>query len=351
MSPVRINLTPRVVPGQRIDAVDELKGLAIILVIVYHAGAILGIDNVMHGEIGVDIFLMMSGFTLALGSPDISLGQFFIRRFSRIYPSYWVALGVTLVIQWKLYGTQKSWENIWQHIIGIHAFSRLAYFADIVDAFWFVSMILAAYVVFALIRKRLDDLSLVIAVAGFLTALASYLYIRNSHAGGLISLAVRIPSFFVGIIAGQLLGHGTGELKFNLLLGFGLICFYYQTFILSIADNYTLPAVGIITLWIGLRGLLRKVPGWVGLSGAFAFVGLISYELYLFHQPLIRDYNIYVYGHVLGVPEPTHRQLFVGAVVGLAVAFVVSIFLHKAMSWLLSFIPGRPKLPATEVPA
>src|ERR1017187_7268760 len=172
MHSVRLNLTPRVVRGQRIDAVDELKGLAIVLVILYHAGAILGIDNIMHGEIGVDIFLMMSGFTLALASPDISLGQYVIRRFSRIYPTYWLALGVTLFLQKKLYGFQRSWEDIWHHILGIHGFSRLAYFSDIVDAYWFVSMIVAAYLVFGLIRKRLDNLSLVIALSGFLTALA-----------------------------------------------------------------------------------------------------------------------------------------------------------------------------------
>ncbi len=351
MRSVRINLTPWVVPGRRIGVIDELRGIAICLVIFYHCGGVLGIENRVHGEIGVDIFLMMSGFTLAMAAPAASLRQFLFRRFSRIYPTYWLALGITLLIQYKIYGFKRSWENIWQHVVGIHGFSRLAYFADIVDAFWFISMILAAYLVFGLIRRHLENLSLVIAVAGFLTAFASYMYIWNQHAGGLISLAVRIPSFFVGVIAGQLLGRGTGELRFNLLLGFGLICFYYQTFFLSIANNYTLPAVGIITAWIGIRALVAKVPAGRFLLGATAFLGLISYEVYLFHQPMVRDYNVYFCTRVLGYTAPSFRQLLIGILVAIPLTLVVSWAVHKAMEKLFSLAGGHRALPEAAPPA
>jgi peptidoglycan/LPS O-acetylase OafA/YrhL len=341
MLAVRINVTPRVTPGRRVHAVDELKGLAIALIILYHSQGVLGYSNYPHGEIGVDIFLMLSGFTLAMNSVEMPLGQYFLRRFARIYPTYWLALGVTLWLQKELFGATKSWEDIWQHIVGIHAFSRLVYFSDISDPFWFISLIAAAYLVFAVIRKRLDNLSLVVAVAGALSLIATIGYEHFDHAGGLISLAIRIPDFFVGVIAGRLLASGTAELRLNLVLGLGLLCFYFQTFFLSTANNYTLPAVGIIATWIGLRHyLVGSHQGRVFLT-AFALLGLISYEVYLIHQPIIRDYNAYIYTHVLNVPAPSKLQLFRGIFIGLGVTFALGAGLHWATEWLWSHFKFR----------
>jgi peptidoglycan/LPS O-acetylase OafA/YrhL len=342
MRAVRINVTPRVSPGERIDAVDELKGLAIALIILYHSQGVLGIANWPHGEIGVDIFLILSGFTLAVNSVDMPLGQYFLRRFARIYPPYWLALGATLILQRRLFGTTKSWEDIWQHFVGLHAYSRLPYFADISDSFWFISLILAAYLAFAFIRRRLDDLSLIVAVTGALTLIATAGYEHFDHAGGLISLAIRIPDFFVGVMAGRLLSAGTAEIRLNLVLGLGLLCFYVQTFFLNTTNIYTLPAAGIIATWIGLRHhLVATRQGRVFLT-AFALLGLISYEVYLFHQPIIRDYSAYFYNHVLDTPAPSKLQLFRGIFVGLGVTLAVSAAVHMAFEWLWRHFRFRP---------
>jgi peptidoglycan/LPS O-acetylase OafA/YrhL len=346
MRSVRIDLTPRVVSGQRIDSIDELKGLAIVLVIIYHSEGVLGAPNFLHGEIGVDIFLILSGFTLAMNSVAMPLGQFFVRRFFRIYPTYWFALFLFIWMQKHFYLIHRNWETIWHHFLGIHGYTRLAYFSDISDPFWFISLILAAYLVFACIRKRLDDLSLVIAVAGSLTLLATILYQNNGHVGGLVSLAVRIPSFFAGVIAGRLLCAGTAELRFNLVLGLGLLCFYYQTFFRAAADNYTLPAFGLIAGWLGIRHYLVKFfPGRVFLA-AFALLGLISYEIYLFHQPFIRDYNLYFYNQILKIPDPSHRQLLKGIFGGLCVTLALSVGVHKAFEWAWSRLRFRAATPA-----
>jgi exopolysaccharide production protein ExoZ len=341
MRSVRINLGPKVVAGRRIAAVDELKGLAIILILLYHGGAVLGDDNEIHGEVGVDIFLILSGFTLALNSALLPLGEFFKRRILRIYPSYWIALALFVWMLHHFYGQSRSWETIWQHAVGIHAFSRLAYFADISDSFWFISMILAAYVVFAAIRKHLDNLSLLFAVTGFLTLLATVIYQENGHFGGLISLAVRIPSFFVGVIAGRLLGAGTGEVRFDLFLGLGLLCFYYLTFYRGIACNYTLPAIGIILTWVGLRRYLLKAAEGRFVLSSLSLLGLISYEVYLFHQPFIRDYNVYLFDRVAH-PSPTHWQILEGIFIGLAATLLVSVVVHGAVSRVFTAFTRKP---------
>jgi exopolysaccharide production protein ExoZ len=341
MTSVRFNVAPIVVRGSRIAAIDELKGLAIVLVLLYHCEGVLGNPNIIHGEIGVDIFLILSGLTLAMNSAEMPLGRFLLRRFLRIYPSYWLALGFYIWMHYHYLGVVRPWETIWQHILGIHAFSRLAYFADFADAFWFISMIVAAYLVFVCIRKRLDDLSLVIAVTGVLTVIATVVYQYYGNTGGLISLAVRIPSFFIGVIAGRLLGSGTVELRFNPLLGLGLASFYYLTFFRGTICAYTIPALGIIFVWLGVRRQLSKLRIGRIFLGAFTLLGLISYEIYLFHQPLIRDYNFYVYHVILKVSAPNHMQLLKGIFAALAVTLLIAVPVHFLTDWAFSFLRRR----------
>ena len=344
MRSVRINLAPSIKAGQRIPAIDELKGLAIALILVYHCGGVLGAANVIHGEIGVDIFLILSGFALAAYSAEIPLREFALRRFLRIYPSYWLALLLFGYLD-KLYlGGPRPWESIWRHIIGIHAFSRPEYFSDFSDAFWFVSLILAAYLVFVCIRKRLGDLSLVFGVCGLLTLFTSVLYQNFNHTGGLISLAVRIPSFFAGLIGGRLLGTGTAEIRFNLFLGIGLLSFYYLTFFRSVTCNYTIPALGIVAAWLGLRRLISWVPGGRFLLAAFALTGVISYEIFLFHQPLVRDMNLFSYHVFLKNPAPTNHQLEIGIVVALAITLLISVIVHFLVSRLFRLLGSASAL-------
>jgi len=292
----------------------------------------------------VDLFLILSGFTLAAYSAGIPLRTFILRRFLRIYPSYWLALLLFGYLDAHYLGGPRPWESVWQHIIGIHGFSRPEYFSDFSDSFWFISMIVAAYVVFACIRSRLDDLSLVFAVCGVLTLTASVIYQHFNHIGGLISLAVRIPSFFAGIVGGRLLGTGTAQIRFNLLAALGLLCFYYLTFFRGVTCGYTIPALGIVLAWLGLRSLLVRVPGGRLFLAAFALTGVVSYEIYLFHQPLIRDMNLFVYHIYLKTPAPNRGQLLDGILVALLITVVISIAVHLLVSRLFRFLGSRSAL-------
>jgi peptidoglycan/LPS O-acetylase OafA/YrhL len=334
---LRIAITPRLLAGQRLAVIDELKGLALVLVLLYHCGGVLGAQNVVHGEIGVDIFLILSGMALAISSAETPLRQFFLRRFLRIYPSYWIALGLFLWMHHRYLGVTRPWATVWRHILGIHGFFQAEYFTDIVDAFWFISMIIAAYLVFACIRRRLDDLSFVVAVAGALTVLAAVLYQDSGNVAGLIHLAIRIPSFFVGVIAGRVLGSGTAEIRFNPALGLGLLCFYYLTFFRSTLCDYTIPAIGIILAWIGIRRYLAMLPLGDRLLRAPALLGVVSYEMYLFHQPLVRDYNFYFYHVILHNPTPTREQLLVGILVALGITLALSVAVHFLVGRLFTF--------------
>lgn len=78
--------------------VDGLRAMAVVLVVLYHAG--LGFPG---GFIGVDIFFVISGYLITgqilsdLDRSSFSLSQFWLRRVRRILPASMVMVAVTLM--------------------------------------------------------------------------------------------------------------------------------------------------------------------------------------------------------------------------------------------------------------
>jgi peptidoglycan/LPS O-acetylase OafA/YrhL len=75
-----------------------------------------------------------------------------------------------------------------------------------------------------------------------------------------------------------------------------------------------------------------------------AGLGLISYEVYLFHQPLIREYNLLAQYVWLGHFPLTSAQLFVGILAALAVTVGLSLAVRAATTrWLGWRSSNHPK--------
>jgi peptidoglycan/LPS O-acetylase OafA/YrhL len=102
------------VPSSRYDSLDFWRGVACLLVVVYHAtsfgaenqpgahhsfGALfLGIVNTWHH--GVSLFFVISGYCIAAAVEasmrrQISVADYFRRRVRRIFPPFWVLCAVT----------------------------------------------------------------------------------------------------------------------------------------------------------------------------------------------------------------------------------------------------------------
>src|SRR5580692_8680268 len=125
--------------GGRDPRIDILRGIAILLVILYHINNLIifpggyglarGADGAARlpmgsmllrglflpfhlGRIGVNLFFVLSGLCIHLrfagqqaanSSAPFSLRTFFLRRFFRIYPAYWIALGIGVFVAPVLY--------------------------------------------------------------------------------------------------------------------------------------------------------------------------------------------------------------------------------------------------------
>ncbi len=330
--------------GFRLQSVDELKGFAMVLVMLYHIGGVLKWDNWLHGEAGVDIFLMISAFTLVLTSRELPAKVFLKRRILRIFPSYWVAVAFYVVLNDRFFGSNYSVSSIVLHLLGLHGFASGVYFSDINDSFWFISMILAMYLVFLFVRSRLADLSYIVGIGLLLTVATCSAYIAAAHAGGLIQLAVRIPSFFIGLIAGQVWTSPSSTLKPSGILIAGLVAITYLGWFKGIITFYAVAGLAMTAAFLLLAKFLGKAPeGKMALAG-FSFVGVYSYEIFLFHQPLMRDYNFYVYRVWLGI-EPTNGELALGILCSLLVTVLISVGLHKGVAALFSSLRKEAPVP------
>src|ERR671918_761789 len=92
-------------PGHRAD-LEALRGLAILLVVAYHAG----VPILAGGFIGVDVFFVLSGyFTTRLlvqeygTTGSIDLPAFWRRRARRLLPVLLVVVAATLAAVWTVW--------------------------------------------------------------------------------------------------------------------------------------------------------------------------------------------------------------------------------------------------------
>lgn len=103
--------------------IDGLRGVAIILVVGFHAFP----SVIRGGFIGVDIFFVISGFLISailfesLDKGTFSFTEFYARRIRRIFPALLVVLVVCYVVGWFVL-LPNEYKQLGKHIVGGVAF-------------------------------------------------------------------------------------------------------------------------------------------------------------------------------------------------------------------------------------
>lgn len=188
-------IDPRFADRERQPGLDLLRALAIIVVVIYHAG-IMGfpLPGAAHrfGWIGVDLFFVLSGYLIGgqLLAPiahgqGIKLGRFFARRALRILPAYLVILGIYFLLpSWREY---PEMFPVWKFLLSVQniglrggtAFSH-AWSLGVEDQFY----LLLPLVLLLLIRSRRAAVIVpgAIVIGGF--ALRWFLARQNLGDGG-----------------------------------------------------------------------------------------------------------------------------------------------------------------------
>ena len=89
----------------KLDSIQGLRALAVLLVIAYHYGF-----PVKNGFIGVDVFFVISGFVITqsllrnnTGSRLQDLSNFYIKRIARLFPAFFVVFLFTMLAVFLVY--------------------------------------------------------------------------------------------------------------------------------------------------------------------------------------------------------------------------------------------------------
>jgi peptidoglycan/LPS O-acetylase OafA/YrhL len=298
--------------------IDGLRAIAILPVIFFHAG----FSKFYYGYLGVDIFFVISGFLITsfivndLKQDKFNVLNFFDRRARRILPGL-ILIMLTSIPFAIIYMQPDDLENFGQSLFATSVFSNniLLYLTsgywDIASEFkpllhtWSLSVEEQYYLIFPflmLLIWKLNSLIWIIFVFIFL-GIASFLYYFSGSFGNeliesrasflfLFGRAWQILLGAIGALIAYKTIHNIVSLKkfykeFICVLGIFLILLSMFGFLIFDINQVHLPLLASLGSFLLLifsnhnlisTALLR--------SKLFVWIGLISYSLYLWHQPL-----------------------------------------------------------------
>jgi peptidoglycan/LPS O-acetylase OafA/YrhL len=310
-------------------ALDGLRGLAILLVVWFHVWEItwLRADVTFVGRTfnfnwipedgfaGVDLFFFISGFCLFLPyvrtlfdvGPPQRLGVFAYRRFVKIVPSYVFAIALIIGFGWaKFDSAGDEFKAIALHLLFIHTFWDDSY-GSINGVLWSLATEVQFYVIFpavcaaALRKPLLTFAALAILAAGYRVAVAGDpdVVYRISRLPGALDLfgSGMLCAYAYRRIATRSprLAGRRSVWTLVALAGFGA----FAALLGSVFDARLFP--GWPSAWlvygrsgfaaaffVATLGTLFAVPLWQRILGnrLLVFFASISYNLYLWHQPV-----------------------------------------------------------------
>lgn len=306
-------------PKYRAD-IDGLRGVAVLLVVLYHAW-----PNLFPGGfVGVDIFFVISGFLISsvvftsIEAGTFTLREFWARRIRRLGPALLVVLAASLVAGWFLL-LPTELEQLGRHVAaGVLFVSNLLliFEAGYFDTgselkpmlhLWSLGVEEQFYLMFpivALIALRLRRNFLPIMVMLALASFVLNLSWMNTHPiGNFYSPLTRIWEILAGVILflairksgeARINGGNTRVWKLITNLEFrsvlGLVVLIAAVVVVSDTQSYPgiqalLPVLAAVLLISAGEGtfLNRKILS----ARPLVWLGLISFPLYLWHWPVL----------------------------------------------------------------
>lgn len=310
--------------------IDGCRGIAILIVILSHAG----LGSVIPGKFGVTFFFFISGFLITKlllfeieKKGRIEIGKFYLRRFFRLYPAL-----VSMILISLLLGRIMECP-----VPGKDIASALFYFTNyyigwirppvsdclnLLDIIWSLSVEEHFYFFFPFILSLFLSNATSKAFTAFaillltlsITALAFRYWLYFTNTGDISNIAgkiyfsshTRMDSILWGCLSALLL-FGKGSGFFIKIISNKLIFFTGITLLfLSVAIRQELFRQTLLFSFQGI-GLALLIPALhipvyqeirkIIESGILVFIGKISYSLYLFHWGISKLANHFFSEH------------------------------------------------------
>jgi peptidoglycan/LPS O-acetylase OafA/YrhL len=345
----------------RLAAIDGLRAIAMLMVLVCHAALWSGLKNpvLAAGGTGVDLFMVISGFCLTWplvrGRSKIkalNLASYVRRRCKRILPPFYAAIVVYCAAAYPAWrwghsvgfpvqsifpmNWRRELPNFATHFFLVHGFwNRYAHALD--GAFWSMSLEWQFYMLLpllVLIARRASPpvavcITFVVTVAWWTTWIQINPRFAHSWVGSEICFArwsefgsgmlaaylatrpnsrpMRLPFLAAALAAAAAITVDPGLLRYG---------FWHDTFdfVPIVADTV---AFGALIFQATQRGIAGKALAWRPL----ALLGVISYSVYLIHG------SVFMLMSIFAAPAGTTRcwQYWL---LGIPIAIAVAVPFH-----------------------
>lgn len=274
---------------------DLIRLAAAMQVLLGHAFQYLGFDQtrglcwLIELFPGVPIFFVISGYLIAQSyDRSASVSDFALRRFTRIYPAMWGALGFSAVIVALLHPVSAVTFATWllaQATIAQnwHPDALRNFGVGVVNGpLWSVCVEIALYTAVPLIARLRSAWLLGIAAASFAALYSGHAYLR----GFSFTLAYVTPLMWAGMfLTGTLLYRARVKpplsvcaLAWAIVLALSVAMPNAPEFVLRATGNQ----LGILN-FIALTGLIFALA----FARPISLAGDISYGMYLYHMPVM----------------------------------------------------------------
>jgi peptidoglycan/LPS O-acetylase OafA/YrhL len=313
-------IVPAASPISRLAGIDGLRAAAAFWVVLFHvrvfSGAHLPFQPldffVRSGSTGVSLFLVLSGFCLYLPfaagrQGRFKTGSFFVRRARRLLPAYYCSLGLALALN-VLGGANLGFNPLsardvaWQvaaHITMIHPLFTSSFYA-LNGAYWSLGLEWQLYIALPLLIvgtirfglwRTLAAAVLVNVVYRLALAVAGA---RGWVPAGTVQTVVlpnllpgRWAEFAFGMVMAELHARGTLE-RLPRVMRYAWLP---MTVVAVVAVGLPLSHLAFGAVFalllipvLAASGVVGRVFAWRPLVA----LGIMSYSLYLVHQPLVQ---------------------------------------------------------------
>lgn len=309
--------------------IDGLRAVAIIAVVLYHAG----VPGFGSGFVGVDIFFVISGFLISRmliselhRTGKIDFIAFYARRVRRLLPALAVVLAVVLLLGTFVLSVAGEWQDLAESAAVTVTFvaniyfwrSQAGYFALPSDRLVFLNMwtlsveeqfylvwpalLLLTGIVARVSRHRLPTTIGATLALLFAVSFAVFLWGAQAKPTATFYLTpTRVWEFALGgalVLAEKNLQRWRPVAGYAALAGLAAIAISVigRGYLISIA---IMPAAfGAAAVIGGISVLPGSVAGRLLAAAPVVVVGKLSYSWYLWHWPLLALVRIYDFGSV-----------------------------------------------------
>jgi peptidoglycan/LPS O-acetylase OafA/YrhL len=362
-------------PRSRLSALDGLRGLAILLVVLSHGWQLWPIEWIdehalirplfRSGNFAVTIFLVAAGYLsyvglASRGLPRMRPGVALVRRVLRVGPSLWLMLAVILVVS-TLDSTDRTdkGDNVdsvlhvltytWNWYVQENLVTSRPDFGHL----WYLSVDMQAFVVMALflyaLRRR--PVGVLFALAGLLALLTWWrFHVTDTEFvfQVLVRTTARMDPFVVGVMLGAALPlirrlsppdrvlRPVATSTLALLVPLMWFCSRDERFL---GWGVTLLELDLAVL-IGAMVLLQRAPRSLNAVSHpwLAFLGRHSLLLYIWHYPVF----VFVERHTEDWGWPART------VVGLLATAIVSLVSYRLVERRAAALLRHPEWEKTE---